>query len=94
MDTDMGTDETVREEIMRLVNENLKYGDSNEKIIRFFESQNWVHTYDDIRKRYQTLGNLPEQSRHVSRYQIWIYVDDSKSFSSVDVEVFVPIPPP
>ena len=72
------------EEIENLVNSHLKKGDGEEKIISFFESQQWPYSYDRFTKRFQARDPSEEGNKIVN--QVLIYVDDSKSFLKVEVE--------
>lgn len=74
-------------DIEKVISENLKPGNENQKIIEFFESQSWVFGFDRHQSRYQARN--PEEdgrSGFLGGYQIYIYVNDNKEFVRAEVE--------
>lgn len=75
-------------ELTALIEENLSPGDSAEDIEAFLEAQGWPYSYDRFAQRYQTGYPEGDVDNLFTKkvVAIWIYVDESKSFSRVEVE--------
>ena len=76
--------------IKKLISENLKPGDSSEKIEIFLKSQGISFTFDKLSQRYQC--SYPNKRYGIalfSRTSIWILinVDKSSAFASADVQI-------
>lgn len=75
-------------ELETLINQNLKPGDSSEKIEAFLKEQKWPFAYDRFSSRYSTRypeGDL-DNAFIKKGIAIWIYVDESKAFARAEVE--------
>ena len=71
----------------KLIAENLRAGDGEEKIIQFFETHRWTYSYDKYTHRYQTGPPDEEENSKPSDpvIAVWIYVDLSGSFQRAKV---------
>lgn len=77
-----------KHEIEELINKNLKPGDSEEKIISFLKSQGWLYGFDEFKNRFQVDCPNSEEKNYIigkKGLQIYIYVDESKSFTKAEV---------
>jgi len=74
----------TKDQIEKIINENLKYGDPETEIINFLDTQKWGYSYDTSLKRYQVRCPISEKKRYIlSTREIFIdiYVDSEKSNS-------------
>lgn len=76
-----------KNEIEKVIHENLKQGSSEKEIITFFEVQGWNYGFNRHFGRF--LASNPEENDLLGIYgrnQIYIYVDDQRRFVRVEVE--------
>jgi hypothetical protein len=79
----------------KLINENLKPGDPEKKIIAFMVSQGWIYHYDQYNMRFSgsdTKVKEPKFRLFKTGYGIYIYVDKTKSFVRGEAYVAVTAP--
>ncbi len=74
------------EKLKVLVNQELDPGDGDNRIVAFMEHQEWLYSYDRIAQRYQATDPRNDSNEDL-QYVVLIYVDDSKRFLRVEVEV-------
>jgi len=73
-----------KEDIEKVISENLNSGSTNQEIITFFENQNWMYSFDRYSNRYQARN--PEEDKlpeFLGGNQIYIYVDEKKDLSKL-----------
>lgn len=76
-----------KKQIEKLINQNLKPGDSESKIVIFFESQGWLYEYDKYSERFQAKspGTLTNYFIFEKGIQIYIYLDENMLFKKAEV---------
>lgn len=86
------SDNIYKKNTEKLINQNLKPGDPEEKIIKFMKSQGWNYSYDDFSNCFQ----ISDPKNKIKKIfisdtfrEINIYVDKSKSFVKGEVQIIV-----
>jgi len=79
-----------KEQVEKIINENLKSGDPENRIINFLDAQKWLYEFDSCQKRYQILCPNCEKKRYIlTARQIYIYIyidtENSNSFKYAEV---------
>ena len=76
-----------KNELEKLINENLQLGSSNEQILRFLNRCGWMYDFDRHAQRYQARDPAEDKLPDIyGGYQIYIYVDEEKRFVKAKVE--------
>ena len=75
------------DDVEKLIQNNLRVGDSSAAIEAFLDNQKIAHSYDDFNKRYQCIIRDPSPKYPKGRHSIviHIYVDKNKNYERVEV---------
>lgn len=83
-------DKAAVAEVEKLIQQNLKPGDSDAKIVEFFKQNQFPYSFDNFNHRYQS--GVPKSEKTdakgvKSAIAIYIYVNQDRSFQKAEVQM-------